>query len=86
MYYKQNYENIIKALQVDPNAAKKTLMESEKVKGLGRPLNTNKDESDVDKTSIAKRMLEKMDEVQKQNMNMLDRTASMDMDEDRSFE
>ena len=75
--YKNNYLSLVQAIQMGGTAGLEALKSSRNARGLGRRLNPNKYVSDeeAEESSLPKKILSKMDSVQKENESMLAQLA-----------
>ena len=81
--YKDNYSSLIEALQMGGAVGTATLKPEKVSEGLVRRLNTEKsmlDDKNEEKT-LSKRILNKMDDVRKENETRLERLAKTDKKE-----
>lgn len=82
--YKDNYLSLVQALQMGGTAGIEAFRSSRGSKGLGRRLNPEKYMSDdkSEEPSLSKRILDRMDNVKKENESMLEQLAKMDIEQD----
>tara|TARA_R100001198_G_C5158723_1_gene164798 strand:- start:30 stop:806 length:777 start_codon:yes stop_codon:yes gene_type:complete len=81
--YKINYTSIIDALQMGGIAGAQALKSSRIARGLGRKLDTEKYVRDEeDKPSLQKRILDRMDEVKKENESMAEKMKEFGVEKD----
>lgn len=82
--YKDNYLSLVKALQMGGTAGLEALKSSRNTRGLGRRLDPNKyvSNEEVEESSLSKRLLDKMDNVQKENESMLAQLADVNVEQD----
>lgn len=82
--YKDNYLSLVQALQMGGTAGLEALKSSRGARGLGRRLDPNRYVSDeeAEESSLSKRLLDKMDSVQKENESMLAQLADVDVKQD----
>ena len=81
MYYKQNYKNIIKAVEMGLTP-KQASVDPKKMQGLARPSTVEQVGSNTDKKSTSQRLLDKMREVRESNKSMVERAQSMKANKD----
>lgn len=80
--YKDNYFNMVAALQVSGAEGAKAFKASKPTRGLGVPLDGNKYVSDeeVEESSLPKKLLDTLDSIKKENKSMIDQLKDMDVD------
>ena len=81
--YKINYSSMIEALKMGGVEGAQAFKSARGSRGLATPLDTEKYVADKEeKPSLQKRILGRMDDVQKQNKSMLEQLKDMDIEQD----
>ncbi len=81
--YKINYSSMIEALKMGGVEGAQAFKSARGSRGLATPLETEKYVADKEeKPSLQKRILGRMDDVQKQNKSMLEQLKDMDIEQD----
>jgi len=81
--YKINYSSMIEALKMGGVEGAQAFKSARNSRGLATPLDTEKYVADKEeKPSLQKRILGRMDDVQKQNKSMLEQLKDMDIEQD----